>query len=351
MARAAQKAQRPTAAVRPSAANTPDLSLGDESVQAIDKAGALTRLRTSGAFVVAEDGAAVSLRGVSVQGLDSCAPAAGRSVAQSIALDDAGVTQLTDLWGVNLIRLPIQASTLQAGTGPLSAHDLLAGVDDLAGRLADSNVYTLLAVRFPAPGPASAGPFPDPATGACLAQLATRYSETPSVLFELSVSAAPTDADWASAILALVGIMRQAHPASLLFVGDGRPTTNAGCPLLYSNGEPAPNLIYAVGIAPQTAYSPSDETALAAFSRGFPVVATDWASGTGQEFDRSAEAVAATFGRCGLGWAASSWNAAPRLVVDPTAANFAPTRWGSVVQRAMSAPRKLPLTMLLRDSD
>ena len=108
-----------------------------------------------------------------------------------------------------------------------------------------------------------------------------------------------------------------------------------------------PNIVYTIRVGADSAISNTDENSMNALTESFPLVATDWSDSTESDMGRSAELAANIFGRYGIGWTASSWNADPRLVVNAQTHNFAATRWGSAVQRGMLLPPKLPLTGLL----
>jgi hypothetical protein len=306
-------------------------------------------LRTADGFVLDENGRGVSLRGVTVQGLDTVAPAPNQLLAEALSLDATNLSILTNLWGINFVRFPFQAQTLLAGSSSVSADDLLSGLDDTIASLADLNLYTLLALQAPAPNGASASGLPAQIVFDCWTLLAQHYQEEPAALFEVYASALPVASDWLTAAQRLIGAIRSQHPASLLFVGNGAGGADtSNLPLRFSTGEPTPNLVYTIRVAPDRQMSMAEENLLAGLTAAFPVVATDWSASADSELARSAEGAASIFGRYSIGWAAANWNADPRLVVNATAHDFAATRWGSAVQRAMLLPAKQPFTPLLR---
>jgi hypothetical protein len=309
----------------------------------------LSWLRTVGSFIVDENGAGVALRGVSVSGLDTAAPAPGQSLASALSLDEANLTALSDLWGINIVRLPFQAQTILAGNRSFSADALLAGLDDLIAELAALNVSVLLSLQAPLSSPqASVVPLPDQNDFDCWRLLAVHYQDEPAVLFEIYSSPSPMDEKWLSAAQTLIGVIRSEHPASLLFVGSGAGGANtSGLPVLFTTGDPTPNIVYTLSVAPGQQLSLENESALAKLSQSFPVFASDWSSSSTGDFDRSAESAANLFSRYGIGWAAASWNAEPKLVIDAASHNFVSTRWGNSVQRAMTLPVKEPLDKLL----
>jgi len=304
-------------------------------------------LRTADSFVVDENGAALSLRGITVQGLDAAAPAANQSVAATISLDDENLSAISDLWAINLVRLPLKAQTILSGNNSLSGTDLLAAIDDIVAALGQLGIYTLLSLQAPVSQGETTAPLPDQSAFDCWGLLAQHYQDEPAVLFEIFSSPLPISGDWFSAAQRLIGFIRRQHPASLLFVGNGSGTVDtSGLPLRFTTGDPTPNIVHTIRVAPQTQFSTSDQNLLASLTHSFPVLTSDWSSGA-SGFDRSAEFTANLFSRYGIGWAASNWNGEPRLVTNSDGHNFSPTRWGLAVQRAMTLPKKEPLEMLL----
>jgi len=315
-----------------------------------EPADSLLWLRTVDSFVVNENGKAISLRGVNLEGLDTVAPAAGQTVADALSLDDWNLTTLTDLWGVNVVRIPFQPSTILSGTSSIPAVDLLAGLDDAINALAEANVYTLLALRVPVTAGASTAPLPDSTVFSCWNLLAQHYQDEPAVLFEIFASALPIQGDWASAAPVLIGAIRSQHPGSLLFVGNGSASIDtSGLPLRFTTGDPTPNVVYTIRVADPCELSPSDENTLSALAKSFPIFASDWSDTATNDVDRSAEFAANLFAREGAGWAAGSWNTEPKLVRNSSSHDFVATRWGSLVQRAMILPTREPLSQLLPD--
>jgi hypothetical protein len=311
---------------------------------------AISRLRVAGAFVVSEDGSTVSLRGVSIQGLDTVAPGPGQSLGDALCLDDANLTVLNDLWGVNLIRLPFQAVTFAAGVGGVTPEQILAGLDDLVEILAEAGIHLMLAMQAP-PGPEGTSALaPDQLSAACWIRLARHFASVPTVVFEVYGCGFPIGDDGLAGIQTLVGLIRSQHPAALLFVGDGTGGDSVnGLPLVFSNGETVPNICYTIRAVAGRAPSPTEEAALSYLANGFPMVATEWTGTEEPSLDRSAEVTASVFERFGLGWSAAWWNGPPRLVGDAATHDFRPTRWGATVQRAMVMPVKESLTRLLPD--
>jgi hypothetical protein len=314
-----------------------------------EPADSLSWLRAAGPFIVDENGSGVALRGVSVAGLDTVAPREGQPLASALSLDEANLNMLSDLWGINIVRIPFKAQTILAGNASLSSDSILAGVDDLIAELAALNVYVLLSLQAPPPPVlSSVAPLPDQSIFDCWKLIAIHYQDEPAVLFEIYSSPFPIDSAWLVAAQPLIGAIRTEHPASLLFVGSGTGDVDTtGLPLLFTTGDPTPNLVYTLGMAAGRQPSLANENALAKLSQSFPLFASDWSTSSTGDTDRSPENAANLFSRYGIGWAAENWNAEPALVLDPLAHNFVPTRWGYAVQRAMTLPVKEPLDKLL----
>jgi hypothetical protein len=304
-----------------------------------DGPGELSQLKTSGHFIVDAFCNSVMLRGVTVAGLDTLAPTGDQSFRDALALDDANLSLLTGLWGANLVRLPFQASTFLTGNGALSADALLSGLDEIIAAINDAGAWVLLTL--------------DTISGSNAVQtqdifrvwqlLAERYWENHGVLYELVAPPSVSGGDWQQLAAALVGGIRSKNPASMIFLASGNSGVNInGLPLCFSSGTPVFNLVYVIDVS-SGGYSEADCRQLEAFANSFPVFASNWREDEA-DFGRLTGFVAGLLDRYGIGWAASSWNASPRLVADAEHHDFTPSGWGLTVQRAM----KLPLAPLLK---
>jgi hypothetical protein len=135
----------------------------------------------------------------------------------------------------------------------------------------------------------------------------------------------------------LVATIRQWKPTSLIFLSSGNGGADvSGLPLLSPAGDPVFNLVYTIGVSPAHAPNPNDGK-LKALAKSYPVFASVWLDG-GSDFGRSSARVPDLFDRYGIGWAASSWNAEPRLVADAAGHDFTSTGWGLVAARAFRLP-------------
>jgi hypothetical protein len=299
-------------------------------------------LSTAQNTIVDENGNNILLQGVTVVGLDGASPSDQQTLRDVLALDDQSLSLLAELWEINLIRLSFQATTILSGTGALSPDALLAGLDDLISSLADSGLYLLLALEPPIVGTAT--PLPDDATAQCWRLLADRYQDEPSVLYEMYSPAAPLPAaSWPDAANRLIGAIRREHPASLIFASGANAAGDvSGLPLRFSTGDPVHDLVYTIRVIPDL--SPlRDDPEFQSFARSFPIFASVW-SGGGSDLGRSSDVAVSTFNRLGIGWAASSWNSEPRLVVDAARHRYTPTPFGLTVRRALALPPRPQLS-------
>jgi hypothetical protein len=293
-------------------------------------------LVTEGNRVRDENGNDVYLRGVSAVGLDTAAGTDVVSLRDQLGLGDSAIDVLTDLWKATVVRIPFRADTILNGTSGLIAADLLSGLDELVSALAQADAYTLLSLQAPSPAE-NVAPLPGEDAVACWQALTTRYQDTPAVLYEIWSSAKPLTAGWLEAASALVGRLRLNHPASLLFLGSADGGTSVdGLPLRFSTGQPVHNIMYTVRAARSDA-SIADGQMLRLFARSFPLFVSEW-SDAEANFGRDADAAAALFDRLGMGWAASTWNAEPRLVIDALASRFTSLPFGRIAQRGLALP-------------
>jgi hypothetical protein len=298
---------------------------------------ALHRLTTSGSFIVDEKNAPVNLRGVTVEGLDSIAPASGQTFPVALALDDANLLELCGRWGANLIRLPFRSQTILAGNSNVSVAAMLAGLDAAVAAITQAGAYVLLALEAPAGNGTPATP--DPLATQVWQMLAERYQKSSGVLFEIYSSVTPLLGNWLQVAAALVTTIRQRKPSSLIFVGSGNGGSDVtGLPLLSPAGTPVFNLVYTIAASAENLPSP-DDGKLLTLAESSPVFASMW-SDSGSDFGRSSAHVPDLFDRYGMGWAASSWNADPRLVVDAANHDFTSTGWGLVASRSFRLPAK-----------
>jgi hypothetical protein len=293
-------------------------------------------LVTEGNRIRDENGNDVYLRGVSATGLDTVGSSDVGLLRDQLGLGDSAIDVLTGLWNVTVVRIPFHAGTILTGTGGLTAVDLLSGLDELVIALAEAGAYTLLSLQSP-PSPDDMAPLPGDDAVACWQALTTRYEDVPAVLYEIWSSPKPLAAGWMDAASVLVGRLRLNHPASLLFLGatDGGTSVD-GLPLRFSTGQPVHNIVYTVRAA-RSEVSPANGQMLRLFARAFPLFVSEW-SDVDTDLGRSADAAAALFDRLGMGWAASTWNAEPRLVIDALAGRFTSLPFGRVAQRGLALP-------------
>jgi hypothetical protein len=283
-------------------------------------------LQTQGNFIVDENGDAVTLRGVTVRGLDTVAPQPGQAVPDALSLDKSNLATITDQWGANLVRLPFAAGTILNGNGNLAAGDLLAGLDATVSAITSEGAFVLLALE------AVAGESPtDANTLQVWDTLAARFQNEPRVFYEVFASPSPVAGDLAAQFAPVIATIRQHDSASLIFVpGSASGLDVTAVPLRDANGDAVPSVVYTITVSVQSVPNPD---VLAAVSAAHPVFAS-W-SDDGSDLGRQSSRVADLFERCGIGWAATNWNSDPRLVSDAAGHDFSPTIWGNVALRAI----------------
>lgn len=290
-------------------------------------------LSTSKNLIVDENNRPVNLRGVTVRGFDTVAPASGEAFPAALALDDNSLLELTSRWGANLVRLPFQAQTILSGNGSVTAAAVLSGLDAIVAAITEAGAYVLLAME-PTPG-SGASPAPDASSTQAWQLLAARYNTEPRVLFEIYASASALAENWLQSALTLVNAIRQKNPSALIFMGSGRGGADlTGLPLISSAGDPLPNMVYTMAVSTSSSLSP-DDGAFRALTESQPVFVSMW-SDDGSDLDRLSSHEADLFERFGVGWAAANWNADPLLVADAGSEDFTPTGWGQVAQRALA---------------
>jgi hypothetical protein len=290
-------------------------------------------LSTSGNVLLDENGQQVSLRGVTVRGLDTVAPASGQTFPAALALDDSNLLEMSNVWGVNLVRLPFQAATILSGNGKVAAAAMLAGLDATVAAITEAGAYVLLALEAPAGG--GTPPAPDASTTQAWQTLATRYQAEPRVLYEVFASGSPLAANWPQSAAALVARVRQQNPASVIFLGSGHGGADVtGLPLLSQSGDPISNLVYTIAVSAQSQPDP-DDGHFRGLAESYPALVSMW-SDDAANLGRTSARVADLFERYGIGWAAANWNADDRLVADAANHDFTPTGWGIIAQRALA---------------
>lgn len=293
----------------------------------------LSALNTHGAFIIDPQSAAVALRGVNVTGFDDLTSM--QAVAGGLQLDDVSLAVLHQLWGLNMVRIPMSARTVVSGNSALAAADLLNALESLVEKLQTVAMYSLLAIEAPAP-PAPATPGPDTDTTTALQTLAARFATSPAVFYEILASSYPLDSTWPQVAQQLIGAIRSRNSAAMVFVNTG----NGGLdytqfPLLFPTGEPVFNIVYTISVGPGSAPIP-EEGVLASLAENYPLCATIWSDDPSGLTPYSAD----LFGRYGIHWAASNWNSDPRLVANSGVHDFSATSWGLTVQRTAAYPLK-----------
>jgi len=291
----------------------------------------LSRLSTSNNFILDESGKAIALRGATIAGLDTAAPASGQTLADALAIDTNNLALMTRIWGLNLVRLPFKAETVLTGNGTIPAGKILAGIDLAVTMITEAGAYVLLALEAE-PG----ATLPDASTQQAWQTMAKRYKDEPGVLYEIFASPQPLAAGWFQTALSLIGTIRSQNTAAMIFVNTGNSGDFTGLPLLLPTGVPIFNVVYTVNVSPQNSPGP-DDGQLASFADLYPVFASTW-SDDAMNPSRVSPYVGDFFARHGIGFAAANWNADPRLVADALNQDFSSTAWGLIAGRAATLP-------------
>lgn len=324
--------------------------------------GSLPWLRVSGNRVVDLDSVHVRLRGVNLPGLDSSPVDSELGFAAG-----AGITRETIdtvlSWGTNVIRVAINQQRVLKGSGVLSGWDYLADLDWIIRHAAEGGAYTMLSLRRldestvfgTLPGanaerlPNVIAPQPDYDTVGMWRLIGERYSDEPAVLFDLYTSphsalvddltGFDTDWDlWTLWVRMIVAELRRQHPRALCFVsGLNWAADLSGLPIVGTEGQPIPNLVYSAHVYPRR---DTPLAAICALSRSHPVFVTEWG---GWQSDISwGERTAMVLRDVVAGWTAAHWNAEPPLI-QASGSRLAPTAFGAVVRRelAMAGDREL----------
>jgi hypothetical protein len=294
-----------------------------------------SRLSTSGNFILDANSHAIALRGVTMMGLDTAAPAPGQTLPDALGIDGNNLAVIAGTWGLNLVRLPFQAQTVLSGTNALPAGKLLAGMDLAIELITDAGAYVLLALEAPSGATSPVGP--DVTASQVWQLLAARYKDQPGVLYEIFASTATLAANWLQSAMSLLGTIRQQNSAAMIFVNTSNNGTDfTGLPLIFPTGAPIFNVVYTVNISPQNPPGP-DDGPLASFADANPVFVSAWSDDAGNP-SRLSPYLGDFFGRHSMGFTAANWNADPRLVTDAIHHDFTATSWGLIAGRAATLP-------------
>jgi hypothetical protein len=327
--------------------------------------GALPWLRVVGNRLVTLAGDPITLRGLSLLGLERAEPHPQQGFAAGAGLTAESFEALLG-WGVNVVRVALNRSRVLNGYGDFSAWDYLSELDGIIQQAANRGAYTLLSLRQldettvfgtrPGPNgerlPNYIAPQPDYDTIGMWRVLGERYADEPAVLFDLYTAPHPPlpddltgyDSDWDLWTLwvqMMVAELRRLHPRAICWVsGLAEATDLSGFPILGTAGDPIPNLIYAAHLYPRRA---NPWPALQALARTQAVFVTEWG---GERGDLAwGERAALALRGSSLSWTAAHWNAEPHLAARPSRGPITPTPFGAVVQRALAlAGERLTVT-------
>lgn len=355
---AAQRTAERTAAARRHPL-TPERDPLQDPIPSGTMSGALPWLRTNGNRIVTLAGAPITLRGISLLGLDSSPPDPVRGFAAGAGITEATLATLLD-WGGNVIRLAINRNRVLYGSAGWSAWDYLAELDWIIQTAANRGAYTLLSLRrlddesvfgtFEGDKPNVIAPQPDYDTIGMWRLLGERYADEPAVLFDLYTSphgALPDDLTgfdtdwirWTAWVQMMVADLRRMHPRALCFVsGLDWGADLSGFPVAGTGGEPIPNLVYTAHLVPR---GNQPWPTLRALAQRYPVFVSEW--GDQQATITWGEQTATLLRATGIGWSAAHWNGAAPLVRTVNGQAL-PTGFGAVVQRALALTTEPPLS-------
>jgi hypothetical protein len=351
-----------------------------------DLSNGLRRLTVEGRQIVTTPSREpVLLRGLNRSGLEYSEPD-GRGFLESAGISEAEISWMARDWGANIIRLPFNQDWILNGRGDCPPAAYLEALDQVIFWASRAGAYTLLDLQWldadvvrghnPDGSPNRVPSLPTLDSLAAWRTLAVRYREEPAVLFDLfnephdPIAADPTVlegiredgtlfplegrrvtmAEWQPWARQLVREIRREHARSLIFVsGVSWAYDLRGMPLTIAAGssEHFADLVYSTHVYPWCGnpgwslrgpwpVGPRALTWKEAFgrlARVAPVFVAEW--GGGSAHVGWGETLVRYLRRLGVGWAAWSWSDAPRLVVDAQAQRYEPTRFGSVVRRAL----------------
>lgn len=316
----------------------------------------LAALATRGRSIVrADTGVAFRPRGVNLSSLEYSEPRdAGFLAASGITREE--VLRITEGLGANILRIPFNQDWVLRGRGASTSEDYLAALDQVIGWAEEGGAYTLLDLHWLDADTERGGhhqfvaPLPNVESVTVWGIVAARYRDRPSVLFDLfnephdrlrgdPIPLGHPDGsayrlrwrrkvyarNWRPWALRLIDCIREAHPASLIFVSG----VNWGYDLrgLKLDRE---NLVYSTHVYRER--RPDWETAFGRLSNSVPVFAAEFGGRDGDlEWGRE---LLRYLDDKDLGWAAWSWRDQPHLQREGTL-----TAFGALVAERLQAER------------
>jgi Cellulase (glycosyl hydrolase family 5) len=312
--------------------------------------GRLQWLSTRGRLVVADRRTVVTLRGVTLRGLERAEPVAG--MFDPVAEEDE--LALLAEWGATAVVVPIAQDLTLDGAETADADDYLAAVDATVAAAAGAGLYTLLQLSLLHSGlPTHARDgsrefdpqVPDERSIDLWSLLALRYRDEPAVLFDLFRAPhdpEPDSADaldpvpwevWRRFLLAMIGEVRRGHPRAFVVArGLRRGSDLSGFPLRYSDGSLVPNVLYGAEL-PEG--DPAEALrALAPLAKAQPVGMLALRAGT-LDVD-GVPLLGDVLARAGYHWFADAWREPGAELV--TRSHLRPTPLGRAFARALARP-------------
>jgi endoglucanase len=300
----------------------------------------------------------VRLRGVNRSGLEYVTPTADN------VLGSAGVCadEFDEIkgWGANLVRIPFNQSHA-LGRSEIDSAAYFGALDQVIELARMRGMYTLLDLQWldstsprghhPDGSPNFVAPLPDADSLEVWSQIACRYRDNTSVLYDIfnePHDPLPDDsadllgirpdgslfplvhprvqfAEWIPWARHLTAAIRAHNPSALIFISG----INWGYDLRGFPIDGLENVVYSTHVYPSK--KESWKSAFGRLSRRHPVFAGEWG---GTEEDVSwGSALQGYFNRHEIGWAAWSWCDHPRLV--ESGSGYRPTAFGRLVRESL----------------
>jgi len=325
----------------------------------------LPRLITSGNRILqSETMNPIVLRGVNRSGLEYSVPGPEGFLAAA-GISQSEVEEIVYGWRARIIRIPLNQAWALNGCAGQSSENYLTALDQVIEWAASFGAYTILDLQWldaatvyghtPDGRANYVPPLPNPDTIALWAMLGQRYKHEPAVIFDLlnephdplhddenprfliDKSGQPYEAivqsvgpeEWLPWASRLTNEIRRVHPESLILVSG----LDWGYDLRTVDLDVG-NVVYATHVYP---HRPRRDWRRAFGRRAStaPVFVAEWG---GRDGDLKWGArLTSVMNDLDLGWTAWSWADRPHLVANAQAADYQPTKFGSLVRSQLHA--------------
>jgi len=323
----------------------------------------LARLITVGNRIVqASTMQPVVLRGVNRSGLEYSAPGPGGFLAVA-GISKAEIEEIVCRWHAKVVRLPFNQKWALHGCENHCGEDYMTALDTVIEWAASLGAYTILDLHWldistvfghTADGRANhVPPLPNPETISLWRALADRYKGEPAVIFDLLNEPHSLLLDDRNPVF-LVKASGEIEESSIRVIGPNewlpwatRLISEVRCigndSLLLVSGLDwgydlsgleiaAQNIVFSTHVYPNR--PPKGwKRAFGRKASVAPVFIAEWGGGK-EDLDWGARFISFLNAR-DLGWASWSWTDQPYLVGNAQAADYSPTRFGSMVRREL----------------